>query len=156
MRHSMRAIIQACADAAGVTPGTVTGQSRSNRAIAPRFAASRIAREQGLSLPRIGQALGGRDHSTIWNALGVIRRMGNRRPALLREILRIEALAREILAGRMQRPRPVAIAADPAAVEAAPRPAPGVRGQVRDGQPVRHVTRHGYVTRDGAIICNPW
>jgi hypothetical protein len=52
------------------TPADITGSSRRSEHTRPRYAAAKALRLNGLSLAAIGKVLGGRDHSTISNALG--------------------------------------------------------------------------------------
>src|SRR5699024_10797747 len=54
----------------GVEGAEIVGRSRARPALRARQAAALIARERlDLSLPEIGAKLGGRDHSTVHNAL---------------------------------------------------------------------------------------
>ena len=59
-------VINAVADYYSVAPEDITGASRRREVTVPRQMAIYLTRELvGLSLPQIGQAFGGRDHSTI-------------------------------------------------------------------------------------------
>lgn len=62
-------IVKQVAAAFGVTAKELLGPSRLRRVLLPRQVAMYLARElSGLSLPRIGEAFGGRDHTTILHA----------------------------------------------------------------------------------------
>ena len=62
-------IVKRVADAFGVTEKEIHGSSRLRRVLVPRQVAMYLAREVGrLSLPRIGAAFGGRDHTTVLHA----------------------------------------------------------------------------------------
>jgi chromosomal replication initiator protein len=66
----IRDIIATVADEFGVTPADILGKSHKPEFTRPRFAAIYLARHTGKrSLPEIGRAFGGRDHTTILNAL---------------------------------------------------------------------------------------
>ena len=67
-----RNVVCAAAAAAGVTLGQMVGQGRDRDVLRFRFAACWIMRQRGWSFPQIGQAMGGRDHSTVLNAFDVI------------------------------------------------------------------------------------
>lgn len=60
-------IINAVAEYYGsVTPAEITGSSRRREVAVPRQIAMFLTRElAGMSLPQIGQAFGGRDHTTV-------------------------------------------------------------------------------------------
>lgn len=53
----------------GSTPGDITGESRLAQHVRPRHAAAMAFRMGGLSMQKIGRALGGRDHTTIRSSL---------------------------------------------------------------------------------------
>lgn len=57
--------LQAIARDHGVTVGMLTGPQRHKHAAAARRDAYAALRLLGLTLPQIGRALGGRDHSTV-------------------------------------------------------------------------------------------
>lgn len=66
----VRDIIRVVADEFGVTPDDILGKSHRREFTRPRFAAIYLARHTGKrSYPEIGRAFGGRDHTTILNAL---------------------------------------------------------------------------------------
>ena len=48
----------------------IKSERRTKNVIRPRFVTAYLAKElTGFSYPRIGRAIGGRDHTTIWNAI---------------------------------------------------------------------------------------
>jgi chromosomal replication initiator protein len=62
-------IVKQVAAAYGVTAKELLGPSRLRRVMVPRQVAMYLARElSGLSLPRLGTAFGGRDHTTVLHA----------------------------------------------------------------------------------------
>ncbi len=66
---SVAAIVKRVALAFGVSEKELLGPSRLRRVLAPRQVAMYLARElTKLSLPRIGTAFGGRDHTTVLHA----------------------------------------------------------------------------------------
>lgn len=63
------AVLQAVADFYGLSLEDLTGRSRRQEVAYPRQVACYLLRQDtGLSLPQIGQLLGGRDHSTVLHA----------------------------------------------------------------------------------------
>lgn len=73
-RHEMPldcwAIINAVADAWGVSVDDLRAPKRDRRFAYPRFAAQLLIRERnGWSTPKIGKLFGGRDHSTVMAAV---------------------------------------------------------------------------------------
>ncbi len=155
-RPTLRQIIRACAFAGDITPDELVARGRKHHVLPARAAAMTLGRSFGYSLPRIGRAIGGRDHTTVLHSVRLRQRAGNQRPEHVREIQRIEDLARRVLAGEVAIPRPT-----PTEPEVTPQELPQLvaRAVVAPEAPpvkVRFVSRHGHVTRDGAIICNPW
>lgn len=70
-----------------VTPDQLTSQKRSRDIVFPRQVAMYLSRElTGLSLPRIGQAFGGRDHTTVMHACEKITEEMDRNGDLRRAI----------------------------------------------------------------------
>lgn len=68
-RRDVSRIVKQVATAYGVTAKELLGLSRLRRVMVPRQVAMYLARElSGLSLPRLGSAFGGRDHSTVLHA----------------------------------------------------------------------------------------
>jgi hypothetical protein len=67
---STRQLIAYVAVLCDISPIDVTGKARFRHLVSARAILSKILREQGnLSYPQIGRRLGGRDHSTIINAV---------------------------------------------------------------------------------------
>ncbi len=63
-------ILHAVAEAFGVTVEELRAKGRSRRVAVPRQVAMYLLREEaGLSLPRVGEYLGGRDHSTVMHGV---------------------------------------------------------------------------------------
>jgi len=70
-----RAIVQAEAKAAGITVAVMLGNRRLRHIVNARAnAAARLRKEMNLSYPAIGQALGGRHHTTVMSLLGIVDR----------------------------------------------------------------------------------
>jgi hypothetical protein len=63
-------IIAAVAHVHGVSHGDICGDNKARRYVDARREVARLARAQGFSLPLIGEAMGGRDHTTVRNLLG--------------------------------------------------------------------------------------
>ena len=85
------AVIEAVADFYSLSPEDLKGRSRSRKVVRPRQLAMHLARQETqASLPQIGRALGGRDHTTV---LYGVRQVSDR-------IERDEILRREVLAIR--------------------------------------------------------
>jgi len=62
-------VVDVVADFFGTTKDSLTGKNRSRDVALPRQVAMYLLREDGgISLPRIGQELGGRDHTTVMYA----------------------------------------------------------------------------------------
>jgi chromosomal replication initiator protein len=90
-------VIAAVATAYGVTPERLLGRNRSREVALPRQVAMYLLREDAsLSLPQIGEALGGRDHTTVMYACDKIADLKERDDQLRRMLLQI----REQLYGR--------------------------------------------------------
>lgn len=62
-------VVKRVCDATGVSTAQLLSGSRQAEVCQARFAAMVLLRDDGLSLPGIGRALGGRDHSTIFYGL---------------------------------------------------------------------------------------
>lgn len=62
-----QSIIQACADAAGVTPADVVSKDRTLKVTAARHVAAFVMRRMGMTLKATGAALN-RDHTTVLEA----------------------------------------------------------------------------------------
>ncbi|WP_270116649.1 chromosomal replication initiator protein DnaA [Glycomyces algeriensis] len=80
-------IMQATADYFGVASADLKGNSRSRVLVNARQVAMYLCRElTDMSLPRIGQAFGGRDHTTVMHANKKIRKQMAERRALYTQI----------------------------------------------------------------------
>lgn len=62
-------IIIAAAKLSKFTPEQIKGGQRHKDLVKARFAVCYVARKKGYSFPVIGRRLGGRDHTTIMNAI---------------------------------------------------------------------------------------
>ena len=90
-------VVNAVASAFGVTPAQLTGRDRSREIAWPRQVAMYLLREFGnVSLPQIGSALGGRDHTTVMYACEKVADLIERDDRLRRQLIQI----REQLDGR--------------------------------------------------------
>lgn len=74
-----REVIAVIAAANGVTADQITGPKRHRQYVQPRDVAALVLRWCGLSLPEIGRELGGRDHTTVMDAI----RRGKAKPDVL-------------------------------------------------------------------------
>nr|WP_255671550.1 chromosomal replication initiator protein DnaA [Glycomyces amatae] len=80
-------VMQATAEYFGVQSADLKGNSRSRALVNARQVAMYLCRElTDLSLPRIGQAFGGRDHTTVMHANKKIRKQMSERRALYNQI----------------------------------------------------------------------
>jgi len=75
MTRCAECIVNDVAMAFDVLPGDIVSQSRLRRYAYPRFAAYRLLRERGLSLPQIGRMIGYRDHSTICHGIAQAKKL---------------------------------------------------------------------------------
>jgi chromosomal replication initiator protein len=101
-------ILSAVAEHFGLDPDELLGRGRSHGVAMPRHVAMYLIREEtNASLPQIGEALGGRDHTTIMYGCEKINGQLETDEGLRRQVAAIrEALyngARVPAAGRMQR-----------------------------------------------------
>jgi len=69
MLHTGRDVIDACADACDISHGELIGSMRNVEFTRGRNLAAAVLRARGNSLPNVGRLLGGRDHSTVMNAI---------------------------------------------------------------------------------------
>ena len=67
-RATERVFRKVCA-ASGVTKRQLLGKTRKAEVCRARFAVMLALRHGGMSLPKIGQELGGRDHSTVFHGI---------------------------------------------------------------------------------------
>jgi chromosomal replication initiator protein len=90
-------VVDVVASAFGVTRERMLGRDRTQEVALPRQIAMYLLREEAnVSLPQIGEALGGRDHTTVMYACEKVRDMIERDDHLRRRVLQI----REQIFGR--------------------------------------------------------
>ncbi len=90
-------VLEAVAGVFGISSEDLTGRSRTRDVALPRQVAMYIMREEAnISLPQIGEALGGRDHTTVMYACEKVADMIERDDRLRRQVIQI----RERLYGR--------------------------------------------------------
>ena len=89
-RVSIDDVINAVAEHYHIEVGDLKGKQRDKHIVAPRHMAMYLIRQETeASLLEIGQALGGRDHSTVLHACEKITREVNENTALRKEVLAI-------------------------------------------------------------------
>lgn len=87
---SINAVLQTVSEYYGIDIPTMVGKGRSKEMVRPRQVAMYLAREEtGASLPEIGQALGGRDHTTVMYGVEKIAQEIEQDDSLRRDILAI-------------------------------------------------------------------
>jgi chromosomal replication initiator protein len=92
-------VVRVVAHTFGITPEKLLGRDRSQAVALPRQVAMYLLREESnISLPQIGAALGGRDHSTVMYACEKVADMLESDDRLRRKVINI----REQLYGRPQ------------------------------------------------------
>lgn len=85
-----RQVLMAVANVFGLSPEDLLGRSRSRDVALPRQVAMYLMREEmNVSLPQIGEALGGRDHTTVMYACDKVADMIERDDRLRRQVLQI-------------------------------------------------------------------
>jgi len=90
-------VVNIVADSFGITAERLLGRDRSRDVALPRQVAMYLLREEAnVSLPQIGEALGGRDHTTVMYACDKVSDLIERDDHLRRQIIQI----RERLYGR--------------------------------------------------------
>jgi chromosomal replication initiator protein len=83
-------VINTVADAYNVAPDRMLGRDRSRQVALPRQIAMYLMREEGkISLPQIGEALGGRDHTTVMYGCDKIADLLERDDKIRREVIEI-------------------------------------------------------------------
>ena len=88
---TMDAILEVVSEHFGVSVQDLTGRRRTRNIALPRQIAMYLARGlTDLSLPRVGQALGGRDHTTVMYGCDKIAALFEKDDSLRREILEIK------------------------------------------------------------------
>jgi chromosomal replication initiator protein len=81
-------VIRKVADVFGVTLERILGRDRSREVALPRQIAMYLLREEAkISLPQIGEALGGRDHTTVMYGCDKIADLLERDDRLRRQII---------------------------------------------------------------------
>ncbi len=94
-----RQIVDAVASFFGVSSESMLGRNRTREIALPRQVAMYLMREEAnVSLPQIGEALGGRDHTTVMYACDKVADLIERDDRLRRQVIQI----RERLFGRSQ------------------------------------------------------
>ena len=84
-------IVQRVADTYGISMDSMTGRDRSRRVALPRQIAMYLLREEAnISLPQIGEVLGGRDHTTVMYGCEKITDMLERDDQLRRQVIEIK------------------------------------------------------------------
>ena len=90
-------VLYAVANAFGISPEKILGRDRSRDIALPRQVAMYLLREDAnISLPQIGEAIGGRDHTTVMYACDKVADLIERDDRLRRQLIQI----REQLYGR--------------------------------------------------------
>lgn len=91
-------VVTAVADAFGLEKDVLVGRGRTQEIALPRQVAMYLLRQEvNASLPQIGQALGGRDHTTVMYACDKVADLMERDDRLRRQVLQIK----ESLYGRV-------------------------------------------------------
>lgn len=86
-------VIDAVVEFFGLTTEDITGTSRSKRVAGPRQMVMYLAREETkASLPQIGEALGGRDHTTIMYGCDKVTKMVEENEASRRDAMKIREM----------------------------------------------------------------
>jgi chromosomal replication initiator protein len=97
---SIDTILQAVCAYYDIDHGTICGKGRSKDMVKPRQVAMYLAREEAnASLPQIGEALGGRDHTTVMYGVEKITQEIEHDDALRREIIAIRERLYHQMAG---------------------------------------------------------
>ena len=94
-----RQVVELVAEAFGVPVERILSKERSRKVVLPRQVAMYLLREEArISLPQIGEALGGRDHTTVMYACDKVADLLERDEQFRRRVMEI----RERLYGRLQ------------------------------------------------------
>jgi len=94
-RKSMSSVINVVANYYGVKPDDIIGKRRKQKFVVPRMVAAFLMRDQlGISFPRIGRKLGGRDHTTAIYSYGKISKKCNTDEKIKRDIDNIKGALR--------------------------------------------------------------
>ena len=89
-------VVRAVSDVFGVTIDRIMGRDRSREVALPRQIVMYILRSENISLPQIGDALGGRDHTTVMYACDKVADLLERDDRLRRQVIEV----REQIFGR--------------------------------------------------------
>jgi len=85
-----RHVVDVVATSFGITPEKLLGRSRTREVALPRQVAMYLLRKEGnVSLPQIGEVLGGRDHTTVIYACEKVAEMIERDDRLRKKIIQI-------------------------------------------------------------------
>ena len=99
----LKSIIQGVAITMGVTPDEIKGRSRMARLVRARQSVMWIAHRQSRwSLGSIGQAIGGRDHTTVLHGVRAVAASIDADPAVIATLVEAEAVARDIESGKVR------------------------------------------------------
>lgn len=83
-------VLYAVANAFGISPEKILGRDRSKDVALPRQVTMYLLREEAnISLPQIGEAIGGRDHTTVMYACDKVADMIERDDRLRRQLIQI-------------------------------------------------------------------
>lgn len=94
-------VLYAVANAFGISPDKILGRERSREVALPRQITMYLLREEAnISLPQIGEALGGRDHTTVMYACDKVADLIERDDRLRRQLIQIreQLYSRQVLA----------------------------------------------------------
>jgi len=95
-RLTSEVVIEVVSEYFGLVPEDLTGNSRRREVATPRHIAMYLTREMvGLSLPQIGFAFGGRDHSTVLHGCKTIEKGVETTPSTAKMVEDIRRLIRE-------------------------------------------------------------
>jgi len=91
-------VLKAVSNAFGISNDRLLGRERTREVALPRQVAMYLLREEGgVSLPKIGELIGGRDHTTVIYACQKVNNLMDTDDRLRRQVLQI----REQLYGRV-------------------------------------------------------
>ncbi len=83
-------VLQVVSDIFGITKDSMLRRDRSREVALPRQVAMFLLREEAkISLPQIGEAIGGRDHTTVMHACEKINRISQQDDGLRRQLVQI-------------------------------------------------------------------
>jgi len=82
-------VVRAVADVFGVTVDRIMGRDRSREVALPRQVVMYLLRSENRSLPQIGDALGGRDHTTVMYACDKVADLLERDDRLRRQVIEV-------------------------------------------------------------------